>query len=94
MLAGGDLQDRLLTHGRALLGQEPDRRAALEGHQAIVRLLLLEDELEEGGLPGAVRADQAQAVLAVELQGQVGEQGLSPISLGDIRDGQHRWAPP
>ena len=89
MLAGGDFQHRLITHRRALLGQEADGRPALEGHQTVVRLLLLEDELEERGLAGAIRTHQAQSVLTVELQRQVREQGPSAIALGHIGNSQH-----
>jgi hypothetical protein len=40
-------------------------------------------------LPAAVRADQAVAVAAAELDGDVGEQGLGPELHGDAGGDDH-----
>ena len=81
MEAGGQLQDALLADRRALLGQEPDGDATLEGDQAVVRLLLAQDQLEQRGLAGAVGTDKAQAVLAIELERGVLEQRPAAVTL-------------
>jgi hypothetical protein len=44
-------------------------------------------DLHEGGLAGAVGADQAVAVAVAELDGDVLEQGLGPELHGDVGEG-------
>ena len=83
-----DLEDGLLADGGALLGQEAEVRAALPLGRALVGLLLAEDDAEEGRLPRAVGPDQPQAVAPLEGEGDVGEELLRAVGLGDVGEGE------
>ena len=54
--------------GRAFLREEAERRVLFENHAAIVRRGVAEDERKERGLAGAIRADEADAILAIHLE--------------------------
>jgi hypothetical protein len=63
-------------------------RAALDA--ALVRLDFAQDELDQGGLAGAVGADQAQLVAAQDAGGEVADQGLSAVAVADVEElGDH-----
>ena len=64
----GQFDDRLVADRRVLLRQIADRDAAFAGDLAGIGGFLAQDDRKERGLPGAVRADQPDAVLAVHLQ--------------------------
>jgi len=49
---------------------------------SLVRRVVAEDEREQRGLARAVRADQPDAVAAIDLQGRVLEQHARPKGLG------------
>ncbi len=61
----------------------------LEHHGAARGLQIAAEDLHEGRLAAAVRADQAVAVAFAELDGDVFEQGLGPELHGDIGGRQH-----
>ena len=86
----GQFQHRFIAGRRAFLRQIAEHDVAFLHDLAGVRLLLAEDDGKERGLPRAVRADQPDAVLAVQLQGHVGEQHPSAVSLADFRKSHHR----
>ena len=79
----GQFDHRFVRHGRGFLRQIADGNAPLAGSYAVIRLLIAQDDGEERGLPRAIRADQPDAVLAVHLQGGVGEQYPSAVRLPD-----------
>ena len=81
---------RLVPHGRALLRQVTDGDIAFGHHLAVVRRLLAQDERKERGLARAIRADQPEAVLPVDLQGHVGEQDAPAIGFAYAGNCQHR----
>ena len=64
----GQFDDRLVRHRRVLLRQIADGDAAFGGDGARVGGFLAQDDREQGGFPGPVRADQPDPVLAVHLQ--------------------------
>ena len=65
------LQHRLVADRRGFLRQMADRRLALDRHFARVRRVASEDQREQRGLARAVRADQPDAVVAVDLERHV-----------------------
>jgi len=52
--ASGDLENRLVADRGAFLREEAEVRAAFPLDEAFVRLVLIEDDVEEGGFAGAV----------------------------------------
>ena len=88
--AGRDLEDRLVADGRAFLREEAEVRAAFPFDQAFVRLVLVEDDVEERRLAGAVGADEAEAVRPGDVQRDLREQGAGSVGLGNIGNRQHR----
>ena len=66
--AGGDLQDGLVTGGGAFLREEAEVRTRFPLDEAVIRLVLAEDEVEECGLPGAVGADETEAIITGNAQ--------------------------
>ena len=72
--ARGDIHDGLVPDGFRFLGEIADHgpRVALDG--AVVRFLLSEDDGEQRGLAGTIRADQGDAVAIVQLQRHVLEE--------------------
>ena len=88
--AGGDLENRLIAGRRAFLGKEAEVRAAFPLDQAFVRLVFAEDDIEEGGLAGAVGPDEAEPVRAGNIQRDLREQGAGPVGLGKVGNRQHR----
>jgi hypothetical protein len=79
----GDLDDRFVPGGGAFLRQVADVHVALGDDLAVVRELLAEDDGKERGLARAIRPDEADAVFAIQLQRDVGEQGSSAVGFGD-----------
>ncbi len=58
--------DALAAHLAHVLAEVADRRAAIDRDGAAVGLLLLHDHAENGGLAGAVRADEADLLPTIE----------------------------
>ena len=85
----GQFHHRFVAPGGAFLRQVTEGNVALPGDLAGIGRLGSQDERKEGGLARSVRADQPDAVLAVDLQGDVGEQHASAVSLADAGESQH-----
>ncbi len=86
---GGKFHDGFIPHGRAFLGQMAEGNAAFENDLAVVGGFFAENEGKERGLPGAVRSDQPDAVLAVHLKRGVGEQDASAVRFADAGKREH-----
>jgi hypothetical protein len=71
-------------------GQEAEVRATFPFDQALVGLVLAEDDVEERGLAGPVGADEAEAVGPGDVQRHVREQGARAVGLGDVGNREHR----
>lgn len=84
-----DLDDRLVAGGGALLRQVADRGVALPDDLAVVRRLLAQDDREQRGLASAVRPDQADPILTIQLQRDVGEQDPTAKRLRDTGQSEH-----
>ena len=80
----GQLQHRLLADRRAFLREVPEHDVALLHDLAGIRLLLAQDNRKQRGLPRAVRADQPDPVLAVQLQCDVGKKHPPAVRLADF----------
>src|SRR6266699_5422779 len=70
----GQFDDGLVAGGGTLLGQIADRDAAFAGDFAGIRRFLAEDNGEESGLAGAIGADEADTVLAINLEGNISKK--------------------
>src|SRR5207247_7923586 len=66
-----------------LLGEVADGQVLAAEHGSRVRLLASDQDLEEGRLAGAVRADQAELVPLRELEVDVREQEAAAVGLRD-----------
>src|SRR2546427_12432167 len=66
-----------------LLGEVADGQVLASKHGTCVRLLASDQDLEEGRLAGAVRADEAELVYLRELEVDVGEEEAAPVGLRD-----------
>lgn len=71
---GGEFEDGLVAGGGAFLGQVAKGEAALHGDGAVVGRLFIENDGEERGFPGAIGADETDAVATVQLQRDVLER--------------------
>jgi hypothetical protein len=72
---------------RRVLRQVPGGEAVRAGHAPGVRPLKAGDEAEERGLAGAVDPDHADAVVTVEAEADVFEDGPQAVVLADRFDG-------
>ncbi len=72
--AGGDVEDRFVAVRFGLLRQITHHGPFIALDRAGVRLLLLENDGEEGGLARAIRPDQRDAVAVVHLKRGVFEE--------------------
>ncbi len=73
-------------------GATGDRRT-LEDDTATARCNDTGDEIEHGGLAGAVRADQAEQLAAVDIEPEVGNGGQppeAPAQVVDLEENRHR----
>ncbi len=75
--------------GELVLAQEGHALARIERHIAATGLQYPGENLHEGGLAGAVRADQAVTVTVAELDADVFKQGLGPELHGDVVGDEH-----
>ena len=80
----GQFQNRFIPGGGGFLGQMADGGIFLQRNGAGIGRLGLEDHGEEGGFARAIGADQADAVLAVGLDGDVFKQRLRPVRFGKL----------
>src|SRR5208282_932291 len=87
----GEFDDGLVGDGRVFLGQVADGDASFGGDFARIGGFIPEDDGEKGGLAGPVWADQADPVLAVDLQGGIGKQYAVAVSFADAGQSQHQY---
>ncbi len=85
----GEVEDDLVVVEEAVLPQDPDARVTPDGHRAVAGRLVPREDLEEGGLPRAVRADQAVAGARVELKRDPLEEGAAAVRLGELGNADH-----
>src|SRR6185437_2279514 len=86
---GGDLNDRFIADRRAFLRQMIEGNAALKNDLAIVRGFLAEKERKERGLPCPIRADEANAVFAINLQRDVFKENTTAVGFADAGKSEH-----
>ena len=84
-----DVQDGFITHRRALLRQETKVRSPLPGDRALIRSLLTQNQVEQGGFARAVWTHQAKAVGARHKKRNLREEFPGTVGLGDISDREH-----
>ena len=90
-------RDRLVENGPPghlvdLLLEVADRELLRHGHVAVVGVLFARDEPEDRRLAGPVRADEADLLAGVELEGGVDEEDLPAVLLADARKARSRAA--
>ena len=84
-----------LGHGAAarhlahVLAEVADGHAAIDGHLALVGLLLARDHPEQRRLAGAVGADEADLLALVERRGGLDEEDLVAVLLADVVETDH-----
>ncbi len=71
------------------LGEVPETAGGFDGHVAVVGGLQAGEEPQEGGLPGAVVPDDAEAFAGTDGEGDAVEHGAEPgagrvVALGDV----------
>ncbi len=74
------IDDRSGRQLRKLLRQIPGARPVHELHGAPVRLDLAGEDLQQGALAAAIRADQAGAVVVAEREARAVEEHLGPVA--------------
>ena len=93
LVAGhGDLEDHVLVAHEAVLAQHADACALVDDDVPLGGLLVARDDLEERGLPGAVRADEPVPRAAHQLQRDVLEEAARAIGLAERVDRDHASA--
>ncbi len=83
------VEHALVLEGELVLAQPSHPLAGVDRHRPRARLQLAAQDLHERRLAAAVGADQAVAVAAAELDGDVLEQGLGPELHGNAGDDDH-----
>src|SRR5262249_6272414 len=76
-------------HLADVLAEVADGRAAIDRDLALVGLVLAGDHPEQGGLAGAVGADQSDLLAAIERRRSFDEQDLPAVLLADIVETNH-----
>ena len=66
------------------LRQVADRAVAVERHGARGGLLLARDDAQQRGFAGAVAAHEADAVLGIDQERNIVEEGPAPVTDGEI----------
>lgn len=87
--AGSHFHDRFVADRLGFLGEVADHGPGVAFDLTGVRFGLLEDEGEEGGLAGAVGADQGDAFAVIDLERRVFEQRASAQNHFEISNCQH-----
>ncbi len=85
------VEHRAARHLLDVLAEVADRQLLRHRDLALVGRLLADDHAEERGLAGAVRADQADLLAGVELEGGVDEEDLPAVLLADAGERNHAW---
>ena len=75
------VEDDLVDVEEAVLAEDADARARRERHAPVRRRLVPREDLQERGLPRAVRADEAVAGAGVELERRVREERAVAVRL-------------
>jgi len=84
---GGEFNDGFIADGRVFLREIADADAAFARDFAFIGGFVAEDDGKERGFAGAVGTNEPDAVLAVDLNGSVGEQDAFAVSFGDAGQG-------
>ena len=87
-----EVEDDRAVVEEAILPEHAEPRLAGNRDAPTRRRLVFRDDLEERGLPGAVRADEAVTRSRVQLEGDVVEQRASAVGLFETREANH-WRP-
>src|SRR5262249_45694722 len=77
------------AHLADILAEVADGGASIDGDLAAVRLLLLHDQPEDGGLARPVGPDQPHVLAAVHGRGGFEEEDLSTVLLADRIEADH-----
>ena len=72
-----------------VLGQVAECHVAGSGDRPSIGFGVADQDLDEGGLPGAVAADKRDAATGGELESDVGEEVARPVRTSDAGGGQH-----
>src|SRR4030095_14872571 len=80
-----EFDHRFIADRCAFLRQKPKLHISLKHDLARVGGLFTEDERKERRLAGAIRADQTNAILAIDLKGHIVEQHTVTVALADAR---------
>ncbi len=80
----GQLEDGFLARWGALLRQVSGLRSPFPFDLPFIRLALIEEDREQGGLAGSVWADQPELLPAHQSQGNLPKQNLRAESLADV----------
>ena len=83
------VEDRAARHLLDVLPEVADRQLLRHVDRAVVGRLLADDHAEDGGLAGAVRADEADLLAGIELERRVDEEQLLAVLLADVGEGDH-----
>src|SRR5690606_36244144 len=83
------LDDGAALHLAHVLREVADHHAAVDHDLAVVGLLLAREQAEERRLAGAVRADEADLLAALDGGRGFEEQDLPAVALGDAVDADH-----
>ena len=81
---GGLLHERRGVGHAHRLRQVADRAVAVERHGARGRLLFARDDAQQRGFAGAVAAHEADAVLGIDQERNIVEEGPAPVTDGEI----------
>jgi hypothetical protein len=89
--AAGDrfVDHRSTGHLLDVLPEVADRQLLRYRHFPLVGSFLTDDHAEEGGLPGAIRADEPGLLARIELEGRVDEEHLASVLFADAGKGDH-----
>ena len=87
------IQHRVVLEGELVLAQLAEALAGLHRHVARAGLQIAAQDLHQGGFSTAVGADQAVAIAAAELDGDVLEQRLAAELHGDVGRGNQNRVP-
>ena len=83
---------RRLRAARDLLIDQPDGPAAGAMHRALIGIEPARDEAKQGGLAAAIASDQPELAVRADLRGHAFEEEMPLNPVGDVLEGQHKWA--
>src|SRR6476620_7321979 len=88
------VQNRASRHLLHVLAEVADRQLLRNRHLPFVRHLFARDHPEQSRLPCPIRANQADLLPWIELEGCVNEQDLPAVVLVDAGEGNHNRSSP